>query len=190
MSRKQFWLSLAAFQIVFGLIVFAATRQYYLDRVERPAAREPIVDSTLPARSENITEADLARFGLLVPSTTVSDDPDEILRLANQYFADRQYDQAAVFYEKLLTFAPDNTDTLNNLGLTLHYVGRSAEALKRLQDAVVIDPNYQRAWLTLGFVNSQVGNTEDARVALTNAIERGPDEAIRKSASDMLLTLP
>jgi tetratricopeptide (TPR) repeat protein len=190
MSRKKFWLSLAAFEIVFGLVVFAATRQYYISVPDRPVVLESIANTSLPANSGNITEADLAQFDLLVPSADASNDPVQISRLADEYFGNGQYDQALVYYERLLTFAPDNPDTLNNLGLTLHYLDRSPEALQRLHDAVTANPNHQRAWLTLGFVNSQMGNTEDARVALTNAIESGSDEAIRNSASEMLSRLP
>ncbi len=39
---------------------------------------------------------------------------------------------------------------------------------------LAVDPTHQRIWLTLGFVSSQLGNTEQARTALTTAIELGP----------------
>lgn len=186
----KFWITLAAFEIAFGLAVFAVTRQYYLDRPEPVSARPAVANQTLPARSNNITEADLARFNLSVPSPPVSDDPVEISRLANEFFASGQYDRAAELYEKLLPFGPDNAETYNNLGLTLHYLGRSTEALSRLNEGVAVDPTHQRTWLTLGFVNSQLGNTEQAREALTNAIQIGTDDQIRKSATEMLEGLP
>jgi len=186
----KFWISLAAFQIVFGLTVFAITRQYYVENPTIADARPAITNEAFSTRPDNITEADLAIFDLVVPSQTTTDDPVEISRLANEYFASGQYEQAAVLYEKLLTFDSGSADTYNNLGLTLHYLGRSGEALERLNAGAAVDPTHQRIWLTLGFVNSQAGNSESARTALTNAMEFGSDEGIRKSAAEMLENLP
>lgn len=186
----KFWISLAVFEIAFGLAVFAVTRQYYLGDPVPGNARPAVTGQALSTRSDNVTEADLAQFGLLVPSQVNSDDPVEISRLANEYFSNGQYDRAAEQYEKLLTYGPNNIDTYNNLGLTLHYLGRSAEALQKLNDGIAIDPNHQRSWLTLGFVNSQTGNIEQARAALTTATQVGADEEIRRSATKMLADLP
>ena len=184
--NSKFWISLAFFEIVFGLSVFAVTRHYYMSDSQAVDERAAVTAEALATRPENITEADLAHFDMLVPSQAATDDPVEISRRANEYFENGQYDRAADMYERLLTYGPDNVDTYNNLGLTLHYLGRSAEALQRLNDGVAIDPTHQRIWLTLGFVNGQLGNTEEARTALTNALQYGTDEEIRRSATDML----
>jgi tetratricopeptide (TPR) repeat protein len=186
----KFWILLAAFEIAFGLAIFAGTRQYYMSSSQPLPARPAAVAEALPARSGNITEADLARFNLQVPSQAPVDDPVEISRMANEYFGNGQYDRAAELYEKLLAFGPDNVDTYNNLGLTLHYLGRSAEALQKLNDGIALDSTHQRIWLTLGFVNVQLGNIEEARTALTNAAQVGTDQEIRRSATEMLEKLP
>lgn len=117
-------------------------------------------------------------------------DPAEIYRRAEEFFANQQYVQAARLYEQLLEFSPDDAEIYNNLGLTLFYLGRSDEALRRLNDGVAADPEHQRIWLTLGYVNGQLGNTEQARTALTNAVERGGNESIRETARKMLAELP
>ena len=191
MARNyKFWISLAVFEIVFGVAIFAATRQYYIQQPASVRAEPAGASVPLLPRSNTITEADLARFNLSVPSQPTSDDPVEISRQANEFFANRQYDQAADLYQKLLAYGPDNAETYNNLGLTLHYLGRSSEALQRLNEGVAADPTHQRIWLTLGYVNSEVGNIDQARSALTNAIQIGTDDQIRKSATEMLESLP
>jgi Flp pilus assembly protein TadD len=81
-------------------------------------------------------------------------------------------------------------DTYNNLGITLHYLGRSAEALRWLNEGIAKDPTYQRIWLTLGFVNSELGDTGQARIALTKAVQMGADNEIGQSAVRMLENLP
>lgn len=186
----KFWIALATFEIVFGLAVFGLTRQYYLDDKVPVSAEQNLASKSIGVRNNTITEADLARFNLSVPAQALPDDPIEVSRQANEFFASAQYEQAAVLYEKLLTFGPDNADTYNNLGITLHYLGRSDEALRKLNEGIASDPSHQRIWLTLGFVNSQLGNTDDARSALTKATQLGSDETIRKSAQDMLGNLP
>ena len=51
---------------------------------------------------------------------------------------------------------------------SIHYTKlyESGEALSRLDEGVAADPGNQRIWLTLGFVNSQLGNIDEARKAL------------------------
>lgn len=191
MARNyKFWISLAAFEIAFGLAVFAITRQFYLDDQAPVTTGRSLTNEAVTMRSDNITEADLAQFNLSVPAQSLPDDPIQISRQANEFFAGAQYEQAAILYEKLLAFGPDSADTYNNLGITLHYLGRSDEALQKLNDGIAADPTHQRIWLTLGFVNSQLGNTDEARSALTTAMQVGTDEAIRKSATEMLEALP
>jgi tetratricopeptide (TPR) repeat protein len=188
--NSKFWISLAAFEIVFGLAIFAATRQYYLQEPWSGHAEPTAASGPVLPRSNTVTEADLARFNLLVPSQPISDDPVEIQLQANEFFDDNQYERAAVLYEKLLEIGPKDVNTYNNLGITLHYIGKSAEALEILKEGIAVDPTYQRIWLTLGFVNSQVGNHELARSALTNAVQIGTEERVSNSAKEMLESLP
>jgi Flp pilus assembly protein TadD len=138
---------------------------------------------------QGITESDIARLAPAAFGESNIGDPAEISRQADQFFANRQFQQAANAYERLLKFDPSNAEIYNNLGLTLHYLGRSEEALRRLNEGIAVDPENQRIWLTLGFVNSQVGNVEQARKALTTATETGSDESIRQSAMNMLEAL-
>jgi tetratricopeptide (TPR) repeat protein len=114
----------------------------------------------------------------------------ELSRQADVYFSNRQYAQAAEMYERLLAFDPNNAEIYNNLGLTLHYLGRSAEALQRLDEGVAVDPDNQRIWLTTGYVNSELGKIDQARGALANATLIGDNESIRQSAQQMLDNLP
>jgi Tfp pilus assembly protein PilF len=117
-------------------------------------------------------------------------DPLAIAHEADELFARKQFAEAAQRYEQLPALDSDNVDVYNNLGITLHYLGRSEEALQRLAEGAALDPQHQRLWLTTGFVNLQLGNTELARAALTKAITAGSDLSIRESAEMMLASLP
>jgi len=186
----KFWLSMAVFQLLFGLAVFAITRDFYTQQPANVSAHPTTISSSGSVWPQGITESDITRLAPGAFGEPLAQDPAEISRQANRFFANGQYQQAANAYERLLTFDPGNAEIYNNLGLTLHYLGRSDEALRRLNEGTAVNADHQRIWLTLGFVNSQVGNVEQARKALTTATEIGSDESIRQSAMTMLEALP
>jgi len=191
MSRNtKFWAVMAVFQVLFGLAVFAITRDYYVQETNAVAGHPPMIDQASSAWPQGITETDMARLAPGVFTEATPQDPAQLSRQADEFFANRQYQQAANAYQQLLAFDPKKVEVHNNLGLTLHYLGRSEEALRWLNEGVAIDPQNQRIWLTLGYVNGQLGNTEQARKALTTATETGTDESIRRSAMQMLEGLP
>ena len=186
----KFWAAMAVFQVLFGLAVFAITRDYYIPDTTAVAGHTPIINQPATAWPQGITETDMARLAPGVFDQATAQDPAQISRQADEFFANRQYQQAANAYQRLLAFDPGKVEVHNNLGLTLHYLGRSDEALRWLNEGVAIDPQNQRIWLTLGYVNGQLGNIEQAREALKTATETGTDESIRRSAIQMLEDLP
>lgn len=188
-KSPKFWIPMIAFQIVFGLSIFTITRQYYIqDLVDTGAAPSGTEQASIAMPSQsasmNISLSDLTTF------TTSPTDPVEIARLANEYFSLNQYDRAAEMYQQLLALNPSNVDIYNNLGITLHYLGKSTEAIDKLNEGATLDPTYQRIWLTLGFVNTQLGNLEQARSALETAVKIGTDNDVGRSAEQMLAELP
>ena len=189
--NTKFWILLSVFQVAFGYAVFAVTREHYISAAaDRPSAHAAQSAAPPAGFPSGITQTDVALLTSGPASGTGSQDPMQILRQADELFASKNYDRAADLYAQLLAFNPDDANIYNNLGLTLHYLGRSAEALQQLDEGVARDPGNQRIWLTLGFVNSQLGNTEQARAALTTATQIGSDESIRQSALQMLDELP
>jgi tetratricopeptide (TPR) repeat protein len=183
-GNTRFWMLLAVFQIAFGLSVFALTRQHYMHDaapISAGATRQSAAE--WPVQSK---EGELANLISAFPGPATVDDPVALSFQADEAFSNQQFSQAAQLYERLLLADPGNADTYNNLGLTLHYLGRSTEALSVLNEGVAVDPSYQRIWLTLGYVNSQLGNLEQAREALTAAVEMGADTDVGQSASHML----
>ena len=191
----KFWTVMILFQVAFGLVVFAATRSYYKHDHGAPTAaanpnRPPIFRWDQPAQPGQPA----ARPGSppsAAESTRIAmiSDPNELGRLASEYYTSQQYELAAEAYDRLLTFDP-NVEVYNNLGITLFNAGRVGEALTALNEGAALDPSYQRIWLTLGFVNSRMGNVEAAREALTTAVGMGTDNNVGQSAQQMLDDLP
>jgi len=201
----KFWVVLGIAEIVFGVVVFAATRYYYMGGGARGT-----VTATAAANIPDIAWPTTAPVSTAVPPqptgagataraptpaerfTTAlpAEDPAAIARQANDAFETKDYERAAALYARLLTHVPDDAEVYNDLGLTLHYVGRSADALRTLADGIAADPTHQRIWLTTGFVNAQLGRVTDARVALGNAVALDPDSDVGRSAAEMLARLP
>ena len=185
----KFWISMALFQAFFGFAVFAVTRDYYQPDPPGVSAH-PGTISRAASSWQGISENDVSRMAPQLLGDSAVQDPVEISRQADAFFAQRQYDRAAAWYRRLLEIDAQNVEVHNNLGLTLHYLGRSDEALGHLNEGASLDPANQRIWLTLGYVNSQLGNTQQARSALDKASHIGDDESIRQSALRMLEELP
>ena len=182
------WPLTLALVTVTGVLVFAVTRQIYVGdatgesiagrNTAMPSAASPDQLVVNPAMLESLLSTDLNQK-----------DPATMSLLANQYFDKRQYEEAADLYGQLSALDPTNVDLLNNLGLTLQYINRSAEALQVLTRGSRLDPNNQRIWLTLGYVNRSMDNTDAARSALQTAVRIDPHSDVGKSASKMLSEL-
>jgi Flp pilus assembly protein TadD len=133
---------------------------------------------------------DLEQLMSTFPGQVAVQNPEQTLQRADELFVNGDYVQAGDMYQRLVSSGYRDVNLYNNLGLTLHYLGRSQEALQRLNEGIALDSSYQRIWLTLGYVSSQVGRIDDARVALTTAVEMDADNDIGQSAARMLQDLP
>lgn len=188
--NSKFWVLMTIFQVAFGLAVFAATRQYYIHDAKKAAARTMVTEQAASAWPKHDKDTGLERLISTTSAQPISRDPAETLLQADELFSNRQYDQAAVLYERLIVAGSGDANIYNNLGLTLHYLGRSGEALKVLNEGVAVDSSYQRIWLTLGFVNNQLGHFEQARKALSTATQMNANNDVGQSAQQMLDALP
>jgi Tfp pilus assembly protein PilF len=184
--NTKFWLLMAVFQVAFGLTVFTITRQYYIHDDDKISTAPFPVQSAAPDWPGQSAESDLEELISSYPSPYTANDPVTIAHRADEFYNQGQYDKAADLYRQLLNSGSQDVNTYNNLGITLHNLGRSAEAIHVLNEGVVMDSSYQRIWLTLGFVNSQIGHFEQARTALTKAVQLDPDTDVGQTAQQML----
>jgi len=167
-----------AFLIVYGAVVFAATRAYYQEQPPVVRSAAPAVPATGGSRSFAMPQPRL--------SVALADDPAALSDQADDLFTQKRYGEAITAYRKLLDLAPDNADTFNDLGLALHYAGRSAEALQVLEQGAARDAGFQRIWLTLGFVRVQLGRIDEARTAFETCLAIDPESPIAVEARRFL----
>ena len=105
---------------------------------------------------------------------------------AEDAYAAGEYATATRYYEQALAQSPADVNLSNNLGLVLHYLGRTAEAMALLEQVATNHPSHQRVWLTYGFVLANAGHADRAREALLRARDLDPESAIGAEATRML----
>jgi tetratricopeptide (TPR) repeat protein len=173
-------------QIATGVVVFTLTRAYYLDAT----VSDPDALSRQQAVTVDLSTDELIRGLEQYTEPAAAADPLALNQKADGAFQRRDFVRAAALYQRLIELSPDDASAYNNLGLTLHYLGRSGDALEILKLGSELQPDFQRIWLTLGFVNKGIGQSEAARQAFERAIALGADTAPGRSAQEMLQTLP
>lgn len=187
--NATFWVAVAVFQLAYGAAVFSVTRAYYLDT--KPASTPaPVARTAAPPTQRSLQSLERFLEPQVEPDVAQITDPQQLANLADDYFAKQDYARAADIYARLITMAPGDAELYNNLGITLHYLGRTDEALEKLKHGTTLDPSLQRIWLTLGFVQGSAGHIEEARSALQRAIDLDPASSIGQEAKRIQGNLP
>jgi tetratricopeptide (TPR) repeat protein len=176
LARFRFWTGIVIFQVIFGGCVFVLTKAHY----QHPQPQSTALVST-PRVQTPAPPIPISSFP--------SNDPVALKSRANDQFLARDFLGAVETYERLVKIEPNDPDTLNNLGLVLHYVKRSDAAIASLERAVGLSPNHQRSWLTIGFVRKSLGQNDAARAAFEKVLAIDPNASITSEARRMMAEL-
>ena len=117
------------------------------------------------------------------------DNPLLLAELGDILFERGDFGRAAIEYERVIKLSPEDVDTLNDLGLSYHFISRPEDAVNTLRKGIEIDPDFQRIWLSMGFVQASNRNYDEARQALSKAIELAPDSDIGVEAQRILVRI-
>jgi len=194
LGKSSWWLAIISFQILYGLAIFLVTRDIYQREsapVEPRSAMSGRAKAVVPG-SERFTVADAERLVASAPMAepASTDSLEQITRMADEHFRQGRFDEALVYYGRILKRLPHEVSVYNNLGLTLHYVGRTGEAIEKLEQGIKLGAGDQRIWLTLGFVQTQARNAAAARRALSRAVEIDPETPVAREAKRLIDDLP
>jgi predicted Zn-dependent protease len=181
------WLVIVVAQITYGLMVYAITRSYYEQKpvaAVAPSPSNPVAPHPMP----NPSAVGLSPGMGYTP--TIEDlkeeDPALIARLADNYFAQKNYPQAIELYQRALSINPKDVESYNDLGLALFYTGQTEQAIDILLAGIQQDGAFQRIRLSLGFILAQTGDKEGAADAFNKAVELGAENSVGKEAKRML----
>ncbi len=102
------------------------------------------------------------------------------------YFDTRNFPDAIGYYRRSIKLNPDDIDSYNDLALASHYMNNTLEGLKYVEEGIKRQPDYQRIWLTKGFLLSVgLGKKEEAIKAWDKVIEIDPSSQVADAARDL-----
>lgn len=99
----------------------------------------------------------------------------QLLESGYRHFVEGRLHEAAIQYKQLLDIDPENFHALHMLGLTLHGLGRSEEAIDAILRALKINPRSAEACNNLGNVLYLSGRSLESIPYFVEAISLRPD---------------
>jgi tetratricopeptide (TPR) repeat protein len=179
------WVILVVFLAFYGFAVFAFTRDYYVRNPPRAAVPSAQAPHDMP-RTPTWIQRQMQDGADAAPIVPTGDNTVRLNQQGDQLFAQKRYADAIPFYERVLELDPGDLDAHNDLGLALHYTGQSPQALEILKAGAEKGPEFQRIWLTLGYVYANSGDATGARSALDKARALNPDNGVGQEAARLL----
>jgi glycosyltransferase involved in cell wall biosynthesis len=96
------------------------------------------------------------------------------IALGKQYLRQHAVDMAIPCFEKALALQPGNCELLNDLGVLYFMQNRHADALRVLQQALSIDPDFALAEVNICHVHLKAGDFEKARALVQHLNQTHP----------------
>jgi serine/threonine-protein kinase len=155
----------------------AGNTEASLDAYRRAAARAGIAAPyiELGSAATEAGEFDTAERALQTAINLRPDFADSHNALGFLYFNTNQLDAAANQFRHATRAAPENVGARVNLGAVLALQGRTAEAIRAFEDALVIEPT-ARAYSNLGTLYFEDGRFGDAAEMFEKGIELEGDD--------------
>lgn len=182
--------------LVIGLLVLSLAAGILIGKWKSPSAEKDAVPS--PPTYDNggdTAQSSINQPPLIQPDVTayiqqlLKEKPNNAKTFAEVgdiYFDQRKFNEAIEYYKKTIAMEPDDVDSYNDIGLAYHYIGKSDEGLKYVEEGIKKNPNYQRAWLTKGFILAVKGSIGEARASWEKAYNIDQNSDIGKSAASFL----
>jgi Tfp pilus assembly protein PilF len=149
--------------------------------VPGPAAAEP--SAPPPLDRERVTQLQQA----------ARENPknyDAELELANIYFDQRDFDQAANWYKQALAVKPGEVDVRTDLGTALYNLGRVDESIAQFRKTLETDPNHPQALFNLGLaLLDGKKNPQGAILSWERLLETHPDFPARATLKQKIDSL-
>ena len=100
---------------------------------------------------------------------------------ANGFFKSQNYSKAVEEYDKLLEFDPENKNfmsiILTNKALCQKKLGNNMDALKDVDKAIELNPNYPTAYIRRALIYEEFRMFDDAKADLSKAKELDPNNS-------------
>jgi tetratricopeptide (TPR) repeat protein len=104
----------------------------------------------------------------------MADPPQEQLAQAHEHRINGNYDEALRLYREVLASAPEHSESLWGLGLSLMNTGEFDEALASLERAAELEPDNQQYLLDAGKHYTMLGMYDEAKPFFLRTLEIDP----------------
>ncbi len=105
---------------------------------------------------------------------------------ANELFANGQYAQAIVIYDKILEKFPNNSQTLKLKGIANSNLGNHQESLKQFFIVLQDNPNDTLALTGMGVGFGNLGEYHESKYYFDAALEKKPDSIVIKNYKEFV----
>jgi cytochrome c-type biogenesis protein CcmH/NrfG len=113
-------------------------------------------------------------------------DADILIKVGSYYFAARQFDEAASYFEKAASVRP-TADVLTKLANAQYYGGAGDKAMATLNRALQLDPKFANALYNLGMLKWQVqGDAKGAVESWEKLLKTNPNHPNRAQVERMI----
>lgn len=143
-------------------------------------AKEQVAE--LNAEGDNCIASDAVRAETLFRKalTLRRHDPMSWYNLGVCRFKDNDLEEAVKCYHHALQFDPTLLQAFNNLGTTLVFLGRLAEAEEIFDRGLAVDPNHPKFYLGKANLAGMKGDFSTARNLLNEALRKDPTYQMAK----------
>lgn len=152
-----------------------------IERVRESIVADPRLDSDLFREAMALFEAGktaeaITAFKQVVPVTKT--DPEEIVRVADEFAHDGRWQDAAEAYRRALDIAPRFADVRCKYGQILLQLDEVEQAIAEFREAVTINPRYSDGYAMLGIAFRRAAREDEALEAFRVALEIDPGHTV------------
>jgi tetratricopeptide (TPR) repeat protein len=100
---------------------------------------------------------------------------DKLVETGNMFMDNRNYPMAAICYRKALELDDSDPGVLVDLGVCLHAVGNSDEAIQMIERAIALDSTHMIAHFNLGVIYRDLNNPDRGKLYWDELIRLYPE---------------
>jgi Flp pilus assembly protein TadD len=164
--------------------------QMFLTHIDESGNDSPAIlieNATAANRAVNIPEFVNIPPDGMVKIDTPADEYALHMDLAVELMNKRQYEAAALEWNKALKFVPANARAHNSLGVALVETGKLDEAIAHYREALALNPQYAEACNNLGEALAGKGAVKEAIAQFEKAVRLAPGYPTARANLGMML---
>jgi len=145
------------------------------DRGEPQPRKQSTASTGSEGQGAGMTDAEIAALENRIRGKP--GDTEAMRLLANRLYDVRRFDQAVLWYRKVLDATPNDVDVSTDLGTALWYAGRTDDAIAQLEHSLTIDPLHSQTLHNLGVIRLHgKSDRQGAIAAWEKLVEAHPDD--------------